>query len=523
MSIFFKMFSAFSPAALMNPRRFALWSCALLLVTFLPTGLRAKEAAPKPVEGDKKTSVDESPLSVVRVHSTNQNYDFFRPWSKRPPYQRSAIGALLPGNRVLVTAELVANTTYLELEKPDSSEKVPAQVEIVDYESNLALLKPSKDGFLEGFRPLEIEESKVGEQLHVWQLENNGNLLSTGALLTAVEVSSYPTDTASFLVYRLTSALQPREGSFTTPVVRNGKLTGLLQRFDPRSQNADVIPAPVIRHFLKAAEAQPYRGFPRAGIAFSNLRDPQLRRYAKLPNGKGGVYVTDVLKGSPGEKAGIVAGDVLLSVDGKAIDQDGNYDDARYGKISLIHYLSTLHFDGENVAFAGWRDGREFQAEVKLTHRASGESIIEPYIIDRAPRYYILGGIVLQELSRQYLREWGQEWLKKAPERFVYYDKYQQSLFADDPRERIVVISQVLPSPATLGYESIRAVEVKEINGVPLKSLDDVEKAVASPVEGFHRIKLEEDPGELILDAKEVREMEDELLKAYGLSTIRQL
>ncbi len=497
----------------------AILSCTVLL-SALPGIAYANESAPPLAE--KSSSIEQSPLSVVRVHSTNQNYDFFRPWSKRTPYQRSAIGALLPGGRVLVTAELVANTTYLELEKPDSSEKVPAQVEIVDYESNLALVKPLKEGFLDGFRPLEIEESKVGEQLHVWQLENNGNLLSTGALLTAVEVSAYPTDTAAFLVYRLTSALQPREGSFTTPVVRNGKLTGLLQRFDPRTQNADVIPAPVIEHFLKAAAKLPYRGFPKAGMAFSNLRDPQLRRFAKLPNGKGGVYVTDLLKGSPAEKAGIRSGDVLLTVDGKPIDQDGNYDDPRYGKISLIHYLSTLHYDGQAIPFSGLRDGKEFTAEVTLAHRDSRQSLIEPYTIDQAPRYYILGGIVLQELSRQYLREWGQDWLKKAPERFVYYDRYQQSLFADDPRERIIVVSQVLPSPSTIGYESVRAVEVKEINGVPLKSLEDVEKAVAAPVEGFHRIKLEEDPGELILDAKEVAEMEGELLKAYGLSTIKQ-
>ena len=35
-------------------------------------------------------------------------------------------------------------------------------------------------------------------------------------------------------------------------------------------------------------------------------------------------------------------------------------------------------------------------------------------------KFYILGGLVLEELSRQYLKEWGQEWMKKAPEDLVY-------------------------------------------------------------------------------------------------------
>ena len=45
-------------------------------------------------------------LSVVRVNVTNQPWDFMRPWGKRPPYSRRAIGPVIAGQRVLVTAEL---------------------------------------------------------------------------------------------------------------------------------------------------------------------------------------------------------------------------------------------------------------------------------------------------------------------------------------------------------------------------------------------------------------------------------
>ena len=71
-------------------------------------------------------------------------------------------------------------------------------------------------------------------------------------------------------------------------------------RYDPRTQAVDVLPAPVIAHFLKDVDSGSYQGFPRAGMEYSPTRDPQLRHYAKLPPGGGGVYVTEVVPRRPG-------------------------------------------------------------------------------------------------------------------------------------------------------------------------------------------------------------------------------
>ena len=48
-------------------------------------------------------SAQKAALSVVRVNATDQDYDFFRPWSKKNPRDFHGLGAVLPGNRVLVT------------------------------------------------------------------------------------------------------------------------------------------------------------------------------------------------------------------------------------------------------------------------------------------------------------------------------------------------------------------------------------------------------------------------------------
>ena len=83
--------------------------------------------------------------SVVRVNATRQAYNFYQPWQKQNPNSRRGLGAIIDGNRVLVTGEMVANATYIELEKADSGAKATAQVVAVDYEANIALLEPTEE------------------------------------------------------------------------------------------------------------------------------------------------------------------------------------------------------------------------------------------------------------------------------------------------------------------------------------------------------------------------------------------
>ena len=93
--------------------------------------------------------------------------------------------------------------------------------------------------------------------------------------------------------------------------------------------------------------------------------------------------------------AGLKVGDVVYSIDGHAIDQDGNYSDPDYGKIALIHLISTRHFVGDTVKFSIEREGARQDLPVALAHRDVHSYTIEPYVIDRPPKFFILGGLIL--------------------------------------------------------------------------------------------------------------------------------
>jgi len=473
---------------------------------------------PKP-----ETQADTAPksLSVLRVNATSQAYDFFHPWAKKPPGTRRGLGTLIEGGRILVTAELVANQTFIELEKAATAEKSSAEVERVDYECNLAILKPADPAFLEGMKPLALDDGvRVGDRATILQLEPNGEIAQTLGTVTSISVGGYPLDNMGLLLFRLSAPMQQRDGSFILPAVRNGKLLGLLMRYDARSQTADVISSPVIEHFLKEAAKPSYGGFARAGLAFSSTRDPQLRRYIGL-NAPGGVYVTEVLKGGAADKAGLKKADVILAVEGHAVDQDGNYEDPVWGRISFSHLTNTVFHPGDTVAFRVFREGNILEIPVKLEARDRSKIISESYVVDRAPRYVILGGIVFRELSRTFLQEWGDAWQKDAPQRLVFLDAFQNELPED--RGKIVFISQVLPTPDTLGYEDIENLVVAKVNGKEIKSLDDVVAAAKSPVDGYQKIELDEDPGLIFLDAASIEANREALVRKYSLPALQRL
>jgi S1-C subfamily serine protease len=472
--------------------------------------------------GSLRPALPESPLpasaqrSLMRVTVTSQGYIFHRPWQQRRTATQAAIGAIVAGGRILVTGAMVADQRYIELETLDTQEKQAARVAVVDYEANLALLEPVDKSFLAGRTAFELApDASLGELLTVWQVKPNGDVLSVESQLTSVELGIFSLD-QFFLTYRLSSSLQYRFNNVTLPVVRKGALAGLVLRQNATGQSIEVISTPVIRHFLADAQDGDYAGFPTAGFHYGAATDPQLRRYIGLPDGQHGIYVQKVIKGGPADKSGLQAGDIILQIGDYPITKEGQFEDRLYGRSSLVHLIRSHYYVGDTLNLQVYRQGRTLPIEVVLDHRRPDQYLVPPYKYDQPPAYLIVGGLVIQELSVPYLREYGNEWASTAPIDLLYYQQNQDYLNGDQ-REKIVIISDIIPTPYSIGYENISNRVVTRVNGKSIGKLADVNRALASPLNGFHAIELQQHPKVIFLDPKELPLIHQMITQRYRI------
>lgn len=455
--------------------------------------------------------------SLVRVTVTSQSYIFHRPWQQHRPVTQTAIGVIMPGGRVLVNGLLVADHRYIELETLDTQEKQQARVAVVDYEANLALLEPIDPDFLAGRKPLPLaKQAAIGDLLTVWQVKPNGDIVTSQGPVTSVELGAFAQGNF-FLTYRLNGSLQYRFNNQTLPVVKDGALSGLVLRQSQSGQIIEVIATSVIGHFLKDAKNGHYNGFPTAGFQYGPTLDPQLRRYIGLPDKYDGIYVQKVIKGGPADRAGLRAGDVIVRMGDYSVTNTGQFDHPIYGKTSLVHLLRTQYFVGDTVALQVFRGGQLVRLGIVLDHRRPDQYLVPPYCVDQKPEYLIVGGLVLEELNMSYLREYGNDWASTAPIDLLYYQQNQDYLNGKDARDKIVILSDVIATPYTIGYEDLSNLVVVRVNGHKIHNLADVRSALATPVKGFDKIEFRQHPKVLYLDPAELPRIHHMITQRYGI------
>ncbi|MGK0359969.1 MAG: S1-C subfamily serine protease, partial [Bradymonadia bacterium] len=77
---------------------------------------------------------------VVRVFATTQAPDHDNPWQSRTPQSSTGSGVVIRSRQILTGAHVVADATFLQVQKISSPEKVLARVAAICHDADLALL-----------------------------------------------------------------------------------------------------------------------------------------------------------------------------------------------------------------------------------------------------------------------------------------------------------------------------------------------------------------------------------------------
>jgi len=454
--------------------------------------------------------------SVLRINSTQQSWNPWQPWEKNPPRRCRALAAIVAPQQVLTTAELVADASYLELESADGTRFAPATVIAVDYEANLALLGPTaaKDAsnVFTGTVPFQLTSPpQIGNTLAILQLEDNGQTLQTQGTLQSVDVSANFLPGHNFLTYMVKASMQSAANSYSLPVLRGGQLAGVLISYNTKDQLCDVAATDIIASFLKAAASGNYAGFPSLGVAIARTEDTSFRQWLQLTDKDGGIYIKSVRHGGAAELAGVKPGDVLLAVDGQAIDRRGYYQHPNYGSLSWGHLIRGGKLPGETAALTILRDGQKLALTATLTREEEHSRLVPNHLFGQAPNYLIKGGLIFQELNRPMLQSFGDDWQNKAPLNLL--DAYENPDHYQPAVDHIVFLSGVIPTPATVGYDRLRNLIVNKVNGHHISNMPDLINAFNNNSVQLHAIEFTEDKLTVYLDAKLATSIDQQLIQ----------
>lgn len=407
--------------------------------------------------------------SLVYLEISNSRYEQYQPWRQSPIAKDAGYGCAVGPYEILTTAENVADATFLQARRYAKNEWIPATVKVVDYEYNLCLLTLDKTAMSEPLTPLKFaEEFPKGQQLETYWLSGGGHLTSARSTLDRAEMRFSNVSFVKNLFYLATNTSRPfGDGE----VCCNGKDVLGMACIGSESDSV-IIPAESINRFLTQAKEETYKGFGCLGFETFNLLDPTMRSYLKMPDDlKHGVYVSAVYTLGTGSKE-LKAGDVILSIDGQILNPYGRYLHDEYDRISFENIILQKS-GGEAISFEIWRDAQKQTLDVIAANFKSHQMLVPYYLYGKQPEYVVTAGFIFQQMTRDFLAMWGEDWSGKVPPHLLHY--YRDMMFKPtEDRQGVVVLNYVLPAEINLGYQQLSRLVVSTINNKKIESIQDI-------------------------------------------------
>ena len=452
--------------------------------------------------------------SLVSVEINRKQYDYFQPWTKRV---RTVVktGLVIGPREILTTADELDDRTLVRLQKGGRGTWWNAEVKWADYPANIAVITSADEKFWAGLKPAVLADPiRKDDDIQIirWRA---GNLEVRKAEFSRFNVSHPNMSDAVHVQLELSSEIDGI--GWAEPAIAGNKVIGLV--FSQSGNQLQALPSPFVRSILDAQKKGRYKGLGYFDFTWQPAENPETLEYLKLEGDKRGVVVIDVAA-KPGSESAVKPRDILLQVDGFDIDTQGDYVDPHYGHLLLENLSTRGKWAGDSVRLKIWREGRAQDVDYRLPKAENAARLVPEAPFDQEPEYVIAGGLVFQPLTKNYLRNWGQDWERRAPFRLAYFRNQDPT----PERSAIVILSQVLPDMYNLGYQESRQLVVEKVNGQKVNYLSDLQQALKKPLNGFHLFEFMKGDTlqRMVLDAAMTPEVRDADAGRHGRGEARR-
>lgn len=453
--------------------------------------------------------------AVVKIYTVYNRYNYYEPWQMVGIGKSSGSGCVISGNRILSNAHVVKNQTFIQVKRAGKAKKYTAEVEIVAHECDLAILKVNDKSFFADVTPIKIGDlAEVRDEVAVYGFPKGGDeLCITEGVVSRVEHNEYSHSSAYLLTCQIDAAIN--SGSSGGPVIKNDRIVGVAFQGLSGENIGYMVPAPIIKHFLKDIEDGIYDGIPGIGITWQEMENPDIRLKYSMFEEQSGILVNKVYPNSPA--TGIIKpDDIILSINGQDIANNGTIKFRKDERTSYVYLLQKKYIN-DTIKMKVLREKELIDLDIILSRPINYCRLVPYQIYDTAPTYYISGGLVFEPLTRNFLAEWGKSWYKKAS---VHLVNYYYNGEPTDERSEIIVLVKVLADEINVGYHDCIFYVISRVNGNKISDIKDLVKSFEENNGEYHII--EDETGlKIILEKDKVDKYSQRILDKYKINSDR--
>jgi hypothetical protein len=454
-------------------------------------------------------SADSWENSIISLQATRKTHSYSQPW-QRGTGGSNKTAVMIGPNEFLTTAEGLEDLTMLRLQKSGRGRWWPGRLQWIDHHANLAVVEAVEDGFNEGLRPARLtpaDPAHNGWEILRWK---SGNLERRTAEFNQYLVQE---GRLTFMQHLQLEASSEIEGvGWGEPMIAGDAVVALAS--GQSGNNVRLLPVSFFQRLLDARRAGKRSGLGYFPFVWTPVQNPDIFAFLGLPGEPRGALILSVPE-VPSVQPNLQARDLILEVEGRAIDSEGYYLDPDYGQMILENLSTRDKLAGDTVKLKIWRDRREMILEYPLPEVDFGHKLLPFAHYDHEPEYLIVGGLVFQPLDIPLLKAFGRNWETRAPLNLTQHAEAVPT----EKRPGLVVLSMVIPDPFNLGYQDQRWLLVDEVNGRRIGGLKDLHAALANPVNGFHEFNFARGSGleRLVLDVKQTAPATERILRQYRI------
>ncbi|NCN08626.1 MAG: PDZ domain-containing protein [Leptospira sp.] len=420
-----------------------------------------------------------SDIEIIFKKASHQN-----PWLVKEPIRKITPGIRIDKNSFFTISLPNEKPLFAELERNNHSN---GRLKVDRYDSSIGFIKLTSDEVFS--LPIVKINTKTAAKICNYKSYDYINFSFSNVPIKAYRTNTY-TDKAHF-------------------IIKNGYLCGF------QIQNS-IIPTFYIEKFLHDKN---HFEVPHPGFHFvSSLTSSELEFY--FPKTKKGILVSEVFPGV-GPAFQLFPGDAIYAINGKSLH---NFSQTEMGDKALDLILNPgtkLNSIGSKISLDLYRNGKSMNVTYNLKKYSEKEFLVPETHPADTPLYYISGGLLFTELTGSYLKEFGENYRKNSEKKLLYLS---ESYFSKvhPHRERIVILSRVLPDQKNLGYQEFQDLIVQKVNGENIFNLKDLKKRILSNNSEY--VSIEFSGGKIIIIRSDIiAEIDRNILNNYKLKYLDNL